>query len=83
MLSRILNQPLFLSHIQPEEQMREIYNLSPWAPSTLKYITSLVILDIDNDPKDVGLPPFLGPDLQLKRHRSIKFKAGPSCIDVF
>lgn len=45
----------------------EIHNPSPWAPSSLKYITSLVILNIDDDPKGVGFKLFLDSDLQFKK----------------
>lgn len=57
----------------------EIHNPSPSAPGSLKYITSLVILNIDDDPKGVGFKLFLDPDLQLKILESIKFKTRPSC----
>lgn len=77
----ILKQPLILNY--SGWGTNEFYNLSPGNAGILKYITRLVILDTDDDPEDVGLPPSLGPDLQSKKGWPVKSKAGPPCTDAF
>lgn len=64
---RAYSEPAIIPQLYSARGTKELYDVSPWASSTLKYITCLVILDTDDDPKDVGLPSIPGPDMPLKK----------------